>query len=278
MQTDPIRPLRTEFLNQILFLIRQARNEVLRGVRPEIIYRQKVDVDTLEGLITKALNHSLGTQGQAVLQRMIEAGFRRGVDYTSGQIEREAATLSVHEIGNLAVAIDWTKPDMDAINELSKLSFADLKGVEADVGRKVLRSIIEDDKQGLGITKISQHITEQFNSIGLPRAELIARTSINQAYNRAAFDRILRYAPFKKWIATLDGRERLSHHKMDQVIIPSQDAFEVPAFKPTPNSKKLVPGCKMMYPGDVTYKPDLAQIMNCRCTLGPKFKGPGKVA
>lgn len=274
MAVDPIRPLRTAYLYQLLSIIRQARQSVVKNVRPLIISPGPLDLDELERMIELALTRHLDVRGKAVIESFVKLGYQRGIDYTVGQVQ--AQLPSAGPDFRIIAGVDWTRPDMQAIDELSRLSLADLKGINSDLGRKILRTIVEDDKKGLGITRISKDVTEQFNSIGLPRAEMIARTSINHAYNRAAWERIRKYAPFKMWIDTEDDRTRPGHRQMHHVIVPAEEPFEVPAFKPTPNSKKTVPGCKMQYPGDISFDPDLAQIINCRCTLGPKFTGPKK--
>lgn len=271
MAIDPVRPLRTAYLQQLLGIIRQSRQSVLRNVRPLIISPYPLDLDELERMIERSLTYHLDRRGQAIVEMFIRMGYERGVDYTVGRVQALAPVSDF----KVVAGVDFTRPDMKAIDELSRLSMADLKGINADLGRKVLRTIVEGDKKGLGVTRIAQEITEQFNTIGLPRAETIVRTSINQAYNRAAWERIVKYAPFKMWIDTGDDRERPGHLKMHHIIVPADEPFEVPAFKPNPNSKKMVPACKMQYPGDVTFSPDLAQIINCRCTLGPKFTRTG---
>jgi len=268
MATDPVRPLRTQYVQQLLGIIRKSRQSILQNIRPLIIAPGPLDLEELERMIERSLNYHLTVKGKALVELFVRMGYERGIDYTVGQIQDQ---LPLHE-SKIIAGVDWTRPDMAAIEELSKLSLADLNGINADLGRKVMRKIVDADKQGRGITRIARDITEDFNTIGLPRAEMIARTSITQAYNRAAWERIRKYAPFKIWIATGDSRTRDSHRSMHHIIIPVEEPFEVPAFKPTPGSK-TVPGCKMMYPGDVSFKPDLAQIINCRCTIGAKFKG-----
>ena len=271
MAVDPIRPIRTAFIFQLLKLIRQSRESMVRNVRPLIISPSPLDIDELERAVELSLTRNLDIKGKAIVEMFLKLGFERGIDYTVGRIEAEAPPAEAR----IVAGVDWTRPDMKAIDELSKLSLADLKGINADLGRKVLRVIVEDDKKGLGITRIAKDINEQFNKIGLPRAETIARTSINQSYNRAAWERILKYAPFKMWIATVPSeRTRDSHRRMHHVIVPADEPFEVPSFKASPKGK-TIPGCKMNYPGDVSFGPDLAQIISCRCSIGPKFT-PGE--
>lgn len=273
MAVDPIRPIRTAYIFQLLKLIRQARDSMIRNVRPLVISPSPLDIDELERMVELSLTRNLDIKGKAIVETYLKLGFERGIDYTVGRIQAESTLAEAR----IVAGVDWTRPDMKAIEELSKLSLADLKGINADLGRKVLRVIVEDDKKGLGITRIAKDINTQFNTIGLPRAEVIARTSINQSYNKAAWERILKYAPYKMWIATVPSeRTRPSHKEMHHVIIPSDQPFEVPAFKPSPNSKKMVPACQMQYPGDISFGPDLAQIINCRCTVGPKFTLGGK--
>jgi len=149
MAIDPVRPLRTAYLQQLLGIIRQSRQSILRNVRPLIISPYPLDLDELERMIERSLTYHLDRRGQAIVEMFIRLGYDRGVDYTVGRVQALAPVSDF----KIIAGVDFTRPDMKAIDELSRLSLADLKGINADLGRKVLRTIVEGDKKGLGVTR-----------------------------------------------------------------------------------------------------------------------------
>lgn len=175
---------------------------------------------------------------------------------------------------DVQVGVSFNKPDTLAIDILSKVTLSDFMDLTEDLEKRILKIIVEDDIRGLGIARMVKDITDQIDSVDSDQAEILSRTAVGQAYNRAAWERIVKYAPFKLWIDTGDDRERPGHLKMHHVIIPAEEPFDVPAFT---LGDRVIPACRMQYPGDMTYKPDMGQIICCRCTLGPKFTRSGVV-
>lgn len=265
MRPDPARPVRTLFTREFLALIRNARARALNELRPMLKERQ-IDVNELLRII-ETLNYAYIDQpGKFLIQQYVLSAFKRGIDNVYSDLVAQTSKEDVITIG-----INFTRYDQRAVDNLAGVSLSDLHGFTAEMSKKIVRDIVEADKKGAGITKFTEIIEGHYNGIGATRAEMIARTVSTQAHNEAAYSRTKEYAPYKEWLPTLNNdRTRPSHLAMKGVIIPVEEAFKVPAFMASKHTR--VEGCEMMYPGDSSLGAPAAQIIQCRCAVGPRFK------
>mgnify|MGYP003133155469 CR=1 FL=1 len=92
------------------------------------------------------------------------------------------------------------------------------------------------------------------------RAEVIVRTEINRAFSYASQRRMEKVAanlprkPRKRWVTSIDGRERGSHRAADGQERDFDEPFDVN-------------GAQLMFPGDPAGPP--GEVINCRCTSIP---------
>lgn len=87
------------------------------------------------------------------------------------------------------------------------------------------------------------------------RREMIARTEIIGASNRAGFETLRYYGIGRKeWLTAIDGRERPTHAAANGQVRLTDEAFEVG-------------GELLQYPGDKNASP--GNVINCRCTTLP---------
>lgn len=267
MRSDPSRPVRALFSKELLQLLREARGAAISRIRENLIdYR--FDAEEIAAILDMINRHYLIDKGQTSIYRWTNTAYERSIGDTIQELMRAQKPRGYQ----LNIAASFTLKDQQAIRNIAAMSFEDLKGISASTSAKIVRHLKDLDKQGAGITKISRAIYDDWNGEALYRAERITRTSITEAYNHAAWDRILQYAPYKEWIPTLtDKRTRDSHLKMSGVIIPTEEPFVVPAFRPSPGSRKMVPEAMMMFPGDPSMGADLGQRINCRCAMAPRF-------
>jgi len=129
-------------------------------------------------------------------------------------------------------------------------------GVADDVFDR-LRTVIADEfyLQGKNPLDVARALTQEFDFLSQGRAELVARTETlaiveeaqHMVYTASGVE-------FKRWLATLDGRERDSHFEAHGQIQPMDEPFEV--------GKSL-----LMYPGDPDG--DIEELANCRCDMIP---------
>lgn len=263
---DPSRPIRTLFTREFLALIRNARAKALEELRPMLKQR---DLDISEIVkILEILNFAYINQpARALIQQYLLRAYKSGIDNTHDIL---LAQVKPRDLA-VEIAVNFTRPDERAIANLSAVSLSDLSGFTAEMNKKIVRDIVEADKQGAGITKFSEIIQEHYNGIGATRAEAIARTTTTQAYNGAAWSRTKEYAPNKRWLATTHSdRTRESHLAMNNVVVPVDDVFKVPAFMASKNTR--VEACEMMFPGDSSLGAPPGQIIQCRCALAPSFR------
>jgi len=263
--SDPSGPVRNIFTREFLALIRNARAKALEELRP-MLRLQQLDIGELIRLLEILNIAYIDQPGRRLIQQYVLQAYRRGIDNTHQTLV--AQTRPQHRV--VDIGLNFTRPDERAIANLSAVSLSDLKGFTGEMNKKIIRDIVEADKKGAGITKFSEIIQQHYNGIGAVRAEAIARTVSTQSYNEAAWSRTKDYAPFKEWLPTTgDHRTRPSHLAMKGVVIDVDEAFEVPAFMASKNTR--VPACKMMYPADSSLGAPAAQIIQCRCALAPRF-------
>jgi hypothetical protein len=265
VRPDPVRPVRSLFTREFLALIRNARQRALAELRPRLKERE-LDVNELVQIIELLNTAYIDQPGRTLINQYVLSAYKKGIDNTYTDLIGKVLGQSAIEI-----ALNFTRYDQRAIDNLAAVSLSDLHGFTAELSKKIVRDIVEIDKKGGGITKFSESIQNHYNGIGAARAETIARTVSTQAHNEAAYSRIQEYAPFKEWIPTItDHRTRASHLAMKGVIVPVDEAFKVPGFHPSKGT--WVEACLMKYPGDSSLGASASQVINCRCAIGPRFR------
>jgi len=266
---DPSRPVRTPFTREFLALIRNARLAALETLRPRLKDRT-IDVHEILRILGFLNTAYIDIPGENLINRYIRRAFITGIENTHTELITQQQPEKKPLKEPLLVTINFNQYDQRAVDNLTGVSLSDLKGFTTEMSKKIVRDIVEADKKGAGITEFSAIIQNHYTGIGASRAETIARTTTTQAYNEAAWSRAKEYAPYKEWIPTLHSdRTRASHLAMSKVVVPVDEAFQVPAFMASKNSR--VAACEMMYPGDSSLGAPAGQIINCRCAVGPRF-------
>jgi len=259
---DPLRSQRSQYTNEMLKIVRNYRSHVLEVMRNKLrTPDNKLDYEDI-GKALDRLNEVMVRRATDPLKRFTRVGYLRGIDQTIQHLQTE---------GLAQVNVFFSKPDEVAIEKLAETAGQYLPDMAKDTKDKIIRIVQAGDKEGLGISRIGKNVYEGINALTIPRAEALATTSLNQAYNYSAFERVRQMAPYKIWIATHDDRTRDSHNKMDGVVIETEERFHVPAFKPSKGGRE-VPACDLMFPGDVSNDPPLGQIINCRCIVSGKMR------
>ena len=262
---DPSRPIRTLFTREFLALIRNARGKALEELLP-MLKQRELDVSEIVKILEMLNFAYIDQPARTLIQQYLLQAYKRGISDTHDIL---LAQVKPRDLA-VEISMNFTRPDEQAIANLSAISLSDLKGFTAEMSKKIVRDIVEADKRGAGITTFTGIIQDRYNGIGAARAEAIARTTTTQAYNGAAWSRTKDYAPYKEWLPTLHSdRTRPSHLAMKGVVIPVDDAFEVPAFMASKNTR--VEACRMMYPGDSSLGAPAGQVIQCRCALAPRF-------
>lgn len=120
-----------------------------------------------------------------------------------------------------------------------------------------MKTVIADGfyLEGRGIADVARALREEFDWMSSSRAERIARTetlSVTEEAQLTVYQ--ASGVHLKRWITTLDGRERESHFLAHGQLVPIDEPFEV--------GDSL-----LMYPGDPDAPP--GEICNCRCATQP---------
>lgn len=140
------------------------------------------------------------------------------------------------------------KAEQDLLNRTFRTSQNTLNRVDNQ-----LNQIISDGyREGKGINKVANDITQRFDQLASWEARRIARTEINTSHNQATRDQYKEDGvEYTQWIAAGDDRTRDSHVDVDGEIIPIDGKY----------SNGLA------FPGDTSGP--LEEWINCRCSNAP---------
>lgn len=127
------------------------------------------------------------------------------------------------------------------------------RGIDLEYGQaQITRSVTSSILQGRSVSQIADDLQQRILTMSRASAIRTARTAITSAQNGGRQDSYQAAAGMgiqlkRKWVATLDGRTRHSHRRMDGEVVGINESFSN--------------GCR--YPGDPRGKP--AEVYNCRC-------------
>jgi hypothetical protein len=116
-----------------------------------------------------------------------------------------------------------------------------------------------EDVEGLRL-RIERVLDLTGNNLWAHRAQTIAQTESNRAWNAGVYSSALYYEPqtgpgwTKSWNTRMDGRERKAHELANEQTVGLRDLFQVGT-----------PPVGMRYPGDPSAPANL--VVNCRCSL-----------
>ena len=130
-------------------------------------------------------------------------------------------------------------------------------GVSQDVFNR-LRTVIAEDfyLKGQNPLDVAASLRSEFSWLSKARSETIARTETLAVTSEAT--QTLHQASgvkLKRWLTTLDGRERQTHFEAHGQMVKIGEEFSVGS-------------AKLKYPGDSSTS-DLGEIINCRCSTIP---------
>lgn len=135
---------------------------------------------------------------------------------------------------------------------------AKVRSVSATTKRRILRAIVQGEKEGLGVDKTAKLIVEKTKGqIGRARAATIARTETHAAASyatHAATKELNLPAQRKRWVSVADGRTRSHHASANGQEVGIDEKFII-QFRGVE--------IEMNYPHDGSGGP--ANNVNCRC-------------
>lgn len=135
------------------------------------------------------------------------------------------------------------------------------RGIDLEWGKKqITKQVTSGILLGESIGKISDRLQTNIPNMNRDSAIRSARTAVTSAQNAGRMDSYdaaekMGIEMEKEWRATLDGRTRHSHRRLDGEIVGTDELFS--------NG--------LRYPGDPLGAP--SEVYNCRCTLVPRVKG-----
>lgn len=174
------------------------------------------------------------------------------------QLIIEAAKFTSKDIGFKFNFNQFNKLTRDYLEEKS-IKWA--RQVQETTEKSIKKILVRGFEEGLGSYDIAEHIQADTN-FSYRRSEAIARTEIISSCNYAdnAMYAIDENVIGKEWSSTGDSRTRKSHSYADGQKVKKDKPFTIGAHK-------------LMHPGDNSLGAPAKEIINCRCTTLPVFKG-----
>lgn len=117
-----------------------------------------------------------------------------------------------------------------------------------------LRTVVAEEfyLKGKGPFDVAGSLRREFSWMGKVRSELIARTETLAVTSEAQFTTFMASGvERKRWLTTLDGRERETHFEAHGQMVKMDEPFEIG-------------DCELQYPGD-SGSGCIEEIANCRC-------------
>lgn len=211
--------------------------------------------------LAKVREAVLGTGGQpdpsAVLGRRSE--WNREVENLMPSLETIAAAGWVDGSGH-----PYVSTSTFIMSDLARAKNF-LRNVANEVYALLVAEMIDGQQAGEGVDELRTRIERVLDLTGTNRwanrAQVIAQTESNRAWNAGVYASALYYEPAtgagwtKIWVTRMDGRERPSHRRANGQERLLRDTFDVG-------------GVPMRYPGDPSAPPD--EVIGCRCSLDLK--------
>lgn len=204
--------------------------------------------------------HTHNLQANKIIHENAMDVFRENYNYSA--FTAEMGTGVSFDLINEQTVINLAKKNPQLLPEWKIDEEKDYKWNYRKANNAVMQGII----QGESVEKIAKRMAKNLCTQNKNKMRLFARTAITGAQNggrqaqmeAAAEDGIEQK---KEWVATLDGRTRDSHRKLDGQQVGVNESFDGEFGK-------------IMFPGDPTAHP--AEVYNCRCamiTVYPKYAG-----
>lgn len=129
-----------------------------------------------------------------------------------------------------------------------------LVGVGDELWQNARDALSQGVADGASIQDIAREVRGAAD-VTAPRATTVARTEVVGANNKSSIEvmRATGLVAFKRWVATFDGRVRLSHIDAHGQTVALDETF-------------FLDGGDLDHPGDFFGPPE--EVINCRCTMG----------
>lgn len=225
------------------------------------LYRKVLDA--LARWLRKIRDAVLGPFGQpdpsAVLSR--KPAWNKEVDRLMPELEKIAAAGWQDQSGKTYVSTSsFIIADMARAENL-------LRNIADETYALVVAEMVDGFAAGETVDELRDRIDRVLSVTGSTRwtnrAQVIAQTESNRAWNAGVYGSALYYEPaqgkgwIKIWDTNLDGRERPSHRRANGQTVALRDSFQI-GTPPTP----------MLYPGDP--RAPAREVINCRCSVDLK--------
>lgn len=251
MKYDPLLQVSGPYTKQILGILREERENLIKRIRSK--FTQHSNGEELEITILGTSEYTL-RQIRTIIEQFTSQIYLSGVSRAINDVSRSDTHFPT------SVPAYITKQDQDNAKDESSYPF-NLISASFELRNEAIGKVILSRKAGM--TTLIEELVSQMNRVWIPRMEEDIRIGMVHSYNAGYFTRVQGYGVYKRWISGSD------HEILDDKTVPVDEPFNVPEYPDPENILQKVPGCKMMYPGDISDDPDRRQLIGCFCRIEP---------
>lgn len=156
-----------------------------------------IDMQIFSSEVYQAGLNMITMRGEEYVPMFVEKAYRAGIIHASNMIKLKGIDASL----GMGPA-DWR-----AIDSLEVRNLSALRGISDEMSKQIIREVQEGMNRGESMTAIKRRIAGRVNSIGMNRADLMARTEVMYAANDGAIKRYSQEGVEKwQWYTTQDDR------------------------------------------------------------------------
>lgn len=179
------------------------------------------------------------------------------VEETTGTMTEVVTDFGTKSLRDVGLAASFSIYDPLVVDALAQYATDRVKGINETTREQLRIELIKGVDAGEGIGPLSARVRGVFDEAVIVRSATIARTEVGHAASLARWAGWMQagedVVPFKRWITTMDGRERHAHATINRQLQKLSSPF-------------VCEGSKAQHPGGFG-KADLD--INCRCAAIP---------
>jgi SPP1 gp7 family putative phage head morphogenesis protein len=146
----------------------------------------------------------------SIIGKHIPDAYWKGITFSESWLLKAGVTTTVGPGGIL---------DRKVLSLLRTKNLTNLKGITEEMNKGIVQSLSKGILEGEGFPELAKRITDKVEGIGITRAELLARTEVQDAANQAAKARYEQAGiEYAQWITANDDRVSDQDRPRDGIV------------------------------------------------------------
>ena len=232
-----------DFRAQAVDTLRQAR-----GLEVRQMAMSPYDLEFIAEEIIRLTNSTILFPAQNIIDGNIPEAYNKGVTFGESQLAKIGVRIAVGAGGPV---------DQKMVALLRTKNLVGLKGITEEMNKQINRELSQGILNGEGFPDLVKRLTGRVDSIGIARAEVLARTEVQDAANQAARTRYEQAGiEYAEWLTAGDDRVSDQDINKDGIVFRLADGI----------TNGALPGQGYAPQDDATIPPSHPR---CRCAVVP---------